>query len=700
VPLNNILSIATSGMSAAQAAIDTISNNVSNASTPGYTRQQISFSANAAGKTLNGVAFSAPERVASQFLENSVFNRSSQAGYDDTNNTYLGQLQSLLGAPDSKSGLGASLNRVQAAAISLTAPGAGQQATTAFVATVEDSLRTLQQTDADVKQLRLDAESEIAGKVPQINQLLAQIHGLNQQLGSVSAGLRSNADIDQRGLAIKKLSDLVSITSTDNPNGTVTIKSNSGNVLLDQQLRELSYSRSYDGGSEAFGAIGINFAAQSGQAAAPTGETIISSAIGGQLGGLLNIRDTELPAVRDNLASLSAGLAIALNKASNQASTAPALQTLTGRNTGLLATDYLNFTGKTTFAITDASGKLYRSLTIDLGTTQTINDLVGSINTSQIGFNAGTERVTANFIKGTLSIATSSSAFGISLVDDATSPADRAGTGFSEFFGLNDLVRSDKAQLVPTGLFSTEPHRFTGSTNLMLRDSTGRVLATQTIDFADPSLTSIQDVMTALGAGDLSPFGSFSFDSKGRFAFTPSLNAQGARIAVADDTSARGDTGVSFGSLSGFSNAALAPSNFYVRKDISISANKLPMATLSASATVGAIALGNSDRGGLNNYLVQLDKEVSVGNRSPARLQDALNGTIAQISLRADIVQRQFQDSSSRLSDAVKRRDAVSGVNVDEELASLVIFQNSYAASARVISTTQQMYDTLLSMIR
>ena len=701
MPLNNILSIATSGMSAAQAAIDTISNNVSNASTPGYTRQQINFSANAAGKTLNGVTFSAPERVASQFLENSVFNRSSQAGYDDTNNTYLGQLQSLLGAPDSKSGLGASLNRVQAAAISLTAPGAGQQATTAFVATVEDSLRTLQQTDADVKQLRLDAESEIAGKVPQINQLLAQIHGLNQQLGSVSAGLRSNADIDQRGLAIKKLSDLVSIATTDNPNGTVTITSASGNVLLDQQLRELSYARSYDGGSEAFGAIGINFAAQSGQAATPTGETITSSAIGGQLGGLLNIRDTELPTVRDNLASLSAGLAIALNKASNQASTAPALQTLIGRNTGLLATDRLNFTGKTTFAITDASGNLVSKATIDLsslGAAATIQSLVNSINSSSIG--SGPASATATFSKGTLSIASNSSAYGISLVDDATTPADRAGSGLSEFFGLNDLVRSDKAQLVPTGLTATEPHSFTGSTSLMLRDSTGRVLATQTIDFDNPSLTGVQDVLTALGAGELSPFGSFSLDSKGRFAFTPSLTAQGARIAVSDDTSARGDTGVSFGSLSGFSNAALSPSNFYVRKDISVSANKLPMATLSASATVGAIALGNSDRGGLSNYLVQLDKEVSVGNRSPARLQDALNGTIAQISLRADIVQRQFQDSSSRLSDAVKRRDAVIGVNVDEELASLVIFQNSYAASARVISTTQQMYDTLLSMIR
>lgn len=685
-------------MSAAQAAIDTISNNVSNASTPGYTRQQINFSANAAGKTLNGVTFSAPERVASQFLENAVFNRSSQAGYDDTNNTYLGQLQSLLGAPDSKSGLGASLNRVQAAAISLTAPGAGQQATTAFVATVEDSLRTLQQTDADVKQLRLDAESEIAGKVPQINQILAQIHSLNQQLGSVSAGLRSNADIDQRGLAIKKLSDLVSITSTDNPNGTVTIKSASGNVLLDQQLRELSYSRSYDGGSEAFGAIGINFAAQSGQAATPTGETITSSVIGGQLGALLNIRDTELPAVRDNLASLSAGLAIALNKASNQANAAPALQTLTGRNTGLLATDQLNFTGKTTFAITDASGKLISKATIDSGAAATIQDLVNSINASSIG--SGIGAATATFSKGTLSIAANSSAYGISLVDDAVAPADRAGSGLSEFFGLNDLVRSDTAQLVPTGLTVSEPHRFTGSTDLILRDGSGRVLATQTIDFADPCVTTIQDVMTALQNGDLGDFGTFALDSKGRFAFTPSPAAQGARIAVSDDTSARGDTGVSFGSLSGFSGAALAPGNFYVRKDIRVNATKLPMATLSAAATVGGVALGNSDRAGLNNYLVQLDKEVSVGNRSPTRLQDALNGTIAQISLRADIVQRQYQDSSSRLSDAVKRRDAVSGVNVDEELASLVIFQNSYAASARVISTTQQMYDTLLSMIR
>jgi flagellar hook-associated protein 1 FlgK len=684
-------------MSAAQAAIDTISNNVSNASTPGYSRQQINFSANSAGKTLNGVTFSAPQRVASQFLENSVFNRSSQAGYDDTNNTYLGQLQSLLGAPDSKSGLGASLNRVQAAAISLTAPGAGQQATTAFVATVADSLRTLQQTDADVKQLRLDAESEIAGKVPQINQLLAQIHSLNQQIGSVSADLRSNADIDQRGLAIKKLSDLVSITATDNPSGTVTIKSASGNVLLDQQLRELSYSRGYDGGSEAFGAIGINFAAQSGQAATPTGDTITSSAIGGQLGGLLNIRDTELPAVRDNLASISAGLAIALNKASNQFSTAPALQTLTGRNTGLLATDQLNFTGKTTFAITDASGKLISKATIDLGATATIQDLVNSINASNIG--SGTGAATASFSKGTLSIATGSSAYGISVVDDATSPADRAGSGLSEFFGLNDLVRTDTAQLVPTGLTASEPHGFTGSTSLMLRDITGRVLATQTIDFGAIGGT-IQDVMTALGSGDLGDFGTFALDSKGRFSFTPSLAAQGARIAVSDDTSARGDTGVSFGSLSGFSNAALAPGNLYVRKDISVSAAKLPMATLSASAAVNSVALGNSDRGGLNNYLVELDKEVSVGNRSPTRLQDALNGTIAQISLRADIVQRQYQDSSSRLSDAVKRRDAVSGVNVDEELASLVIFQNSYAASARVISTTQQMYDTLLSMIR
>jgi flagellar hook-associated protein 1 FlgK len=51
------------------------------------------------------------------------------------------------------------------------------------------------------------------------------------------------------------------------------------------------------------------------------------------------------------------------------------------------------------------------------------------------------------------------------------------------------------------------------------------------------------------------------------------------------------------------------------------------------------------------------------------------------------------------MTDAVDRRDSYSGVNVDEELAQMVVLQNSYSAAARVMTTASEMYDTLIGML-
>ena len=59
-----------------------------------------------------------------------------------------------------------------------------------------------------------------------------------------------------------------------------------------------------------------------------------------------------------------------------------------------------------------------------------------------------------------------------------------------------------------------------------------------------------------------------------------------------------------------------------------------------------------------------------------------------------------LQDATARRDDAINRRDSFSGVNIDEELSQMVIFQNSYSAAARVISTANDMYDTLFAMLR
>jgi flagellar hook-associated protein 1 len=56
--------------------------------------------------------------------------------------------------------------------------------------------------------------------------------------------------------------------------------------------------------------------------------------------------------------------------------------------------------------------------------------------------------------------------------------------------------------------------------------------------------------------------------------------------------------------------------------------------------------------------------------------------------------------TEDRLTDAVARRDNFSGVNVDEEMSQLLVLQNSYAASARVINAVNNLYDSLLSIVR
>lgn len=698
--ITNILGVATSGLSAAQAAIDTISNNVSNANTPGYTRQRINLSTSSIGKTLNGVSFSAPQRIAERFRETAVYTKAGDAGFDKTTNNYLTQLQSMMGPPDSQSSINATLNRVQSAAIGLTAPGAGQQSSMAFVSSIGDALRSFQQFDADLKQLRLDSESEISALVPQVNQLLAEIHKFNQEIGGTAPALRSNADIDQRNLAIQQLSEFVSIKVSDNPNGTVTIMGSNGTVLLDQRLRQLTYSRSYDGGAEDFSSIGVNFSTGPSDPGTPTGQTISSSSIGGKLGALINIRDVELPTLRDELGAVASGMAEALNRASNKGSAVPAPQTLTGRNTGLSSSDKLNFTGISTFAVTDSSGRLVAKSTIDLGSLgagATIQTLVNRLNTD---LNVAPASVTASFSKGVLTISAGSSSYGVAVIDDSASPASRAGTGLSEYFGLNDLVRSSAALMVPSGVSAADSHGMTGSTDITLRDQNGRVLTTQTIDFDALAGTTFQDVIDNLNSGLLSAFGSFTLRSDGQFEFNSVNSALGSRLTIPRDTSSRADTSLTFGSISGFYKAAAAPANLSIRKDIAVSPGKLPSALLDASAAVGAVALGNADRAALADYLSELDKEVAVGTADPVRTQDAVANMVSKLSLRADLVKRQADNSADRLTDAISRRDAVSGVNVDEELAQLVVYQNSYAAAARLISTTSQMYDTLLSMMR
>jgi flagellar hook-associated protein 1 FlgK len=137
-----------------------------------------------------------------------------------------------------------------------------------------------------------------------------------------------------------------------------------------------------------------------------------------------------------------------------------------------------------------------------------------------------------------------------------------------------------------------------------------------------------------------------------------------------------------------------------IRPDIAASGRRLPLAWLDTAAPPGAKAIGSGDARGANAFVDQLRAAVDLGRGRVSGMESYASFILGQAGLDAAGANDRLADMSARRTDAVNRRDSYSGVNIDEELASLVTLQNSYSAAARVMSTATQMYDTLIGMVR
>ena len=696
--LSDILGAAVSGLAASQAALRTVSNNIANVGTPGYAREIATLSPGVTAGAVTGVITGEPQRVADQFLETNAYRRASDVGQADVESGYQGQLQGLLGAPGAASGLPALLDAIGTSAIAISASPASAQTARAFVGSVEDTLTSVQQLSSGVDGLQANADTEVKASVGSINALLTRIHDLNDTVAQQTGlGKSAAGALDQRQTALDTLSGLIKVTVRNQPDGRVSIDTASGATLLDKQLRQLSYTTGSVGVAQAnYPAIDIRFATADGSPGALTGTQLDPPSTGGKLGGLLNLRDSLLPSFSTKLGVLYGGIARTLNAASNSSTSVPVPGQLSGRSTGLTGSDRFGFTGAATFSVVGSSGTLVANTTVDfasLGPTATVDDAVAAIN-AQLG-GAGT----ASFAAGKLVLTASGAGNGIAVTQDAAQPSDRAGSGFSQFFGLNDLVQSASSALVPSGLGAADPSGLGlgESVNIVLRDAGGRTLASHALTGSvGPT---IGDLVSELNGSSLGGFGTFALDSAGRVGFTASTGAAGSTASVTSDSTDRFGTGRSLSSLLGLAGADSGLATAHVRADIHANAALLPMAKVETGVTVGAQAVGANDLRGALDYNDQFTRAVDVGSgeaAAPLVMAQTLIGDAGASSAQATAL---LTDATARRDDAISRRDSFSGVNIDEELSQMIVLQNSYSASARVISTASAMFDTLLAMV-
>ncbi|MFZ4747528.1 MAG: flagellar hook-associated protein FlgK [Sphingomonas sp.] len=695
--LNDILGSAVSGLAASQAGLRSVSNNIANIGTPGYSRETVSQTTGVTAGRINGVRVGEPSRVADRFLEDTVFRRTGDMGSADVTSSYLKRLQSFFGAPGSDYGLPARLDAIDSAAVAMTGTSASAQTVASFTANVQDAISSLNQLNADANSLKEEAQSEVGDSVDQVNTLLVRINDLNKSVARLDGTGQSSAGVgDLRMSAIEELSGLIKVTVRQQPDGKLSIETASGVPLLDNRLRQLSLPAS-SGPMNSYPVITMRFADNAGGAGTATGDKLDSASVGGKLGGLIDLRDRVLPSFTEKLGVLFTGLSQTLNGVANAGTTVPAPARLDGRPSALTGTDRLGFSGSAVFAVTKATGELVASMTFDfsaLPANATLNDALTAINTGLGG------TATASFNGGILSLKANAAGNGVVIAQDPTTPSNRGGVGFSQYFGMNDIVRSASSTLVPSGFAPTDPHGFaTGqTTDLVLRDTSGRALTSYTM--TGSAGTTFGDLVTELNASPIGSFGSFAMDTKGRIQFAPSTNVLGATLSVTSDSTDRSGTGQSFSNIVQLTGASSGLSTAAIRQDILASPGKLGLARFQHGKAIGAKVLGAGDNRGATEFVDALAANVDLG-------RDGINSTsiraaalLGSAGTAASQAAASLADATARRDDAVNRRDSFSGVNIDEELSNMVVLQNSYSAAARVVTMASDMYDTLLSMIR
>ena len=290
--MGNIL--ATLGSSAgALEAIDQVlqvtQNNVANASTPGYAKQSLVLQAMpfdlSTGAT-GGVRAGQLQSSRDQYAEQAVRSQTTLLGNAQQNVTSLTALQSLFDV-SGQSGIPNALNNLFQSFSAWAQSPSDTVARQTVLQQAGNVAAAFQQTAAGLATVQQQTEQQLQGTVNQINQLVGQLQSLNVQ---ILRGLKGDPSVDAEvNSTLEQLSQYGDITALQQSDGTET-------VLLNGQTPLLVGSQQYQISYQLAAAANPTYAGHPfAQITAADGSDITAQTTGGQLGALLNIRNTVLP---------------------------------------------------------------------------------------------------------------------------------------------------------------------------------------------------------------------------------------------------------------------------------------------------------------------------------------------------------------------------------------------------------------------
>ncbi len=686
------LNAALSGLQVAQQQIDTISNNVANASTPGYTRKILP----AETEIVNGQSVGAMSgdltRAVNKALIGDVNQQTTVTNYTTVQQSYFQKIQDFQGSPTGGTSLNDQLTQL---ASSFSQLSQSPNDTTLLSQTLTDAQQTASQINQYsnlLNSLRTQSESDIAAALAQANQDITNIATLNTQIATLSAENQSTADLkDQRDAAINDLSKYMQIT-TSQQGQMINVATPQGQMLANATAQTLYFHQSnmlptsyYPGG----GLSGITVGS-------PTGPDIAQSNLGGQLGGLLNMRDQVVPQYQAQLDEFSQKLATRFNDEGlalftdangkvppdTAAPAAPAyvgFSTLIQVNTAIVNDPSLIQKGTTGPAQPAGSNEVINRINMYAFGNYQYQQATGTANISgAMPLETMLGLTTNNNVVGTVNVA--AYAPDLSTMPGVTAfPATftiQLGAGAPQTITVNNTDTAASVVSKINTAFGSTVAAINGTGNLALNYA------------GDVTLTDGgNNIVSALGlpAGTTPmPNPTFSVQVGTQPPATISITpADTSTTLLAKLNAISGMTA----SLNGSGYLVMTPT--YGGALTVFDTNGGPLAAMGvATVNVAFSSFRQSNVGPAGN--------LSTGLLSNSTLQGYLSSAISDQSEAANLNKTQGQNQQAYLTTLTTRNQNTSGVNIDQEMTTLVQVQSAYSAAAKVITATQTLFNDLL----
>jgi flagellar hook-associated protein 1 FlgK len=629
--MSSMLNIGISGLNAAQVALSTVSNNIANASTSGYSEESVlqseAVTSNTSQYTIgSGVNVVAVQRAYSQYLTQALWSsNSSLQGATTTSdlttslNGFLANSGNLQTALDNLyGGFSSVANSPSSSSVRQAALGSASSLTTVF--------NTLGQ---QLSKQSTQVNQQIGSTVGSINTIAAQIAKLNGQIKQAGTTGNPNALLDQRDTLVQKLAGLTGISASTNNDGSISVYTSAGGTLVSgtQAYALSSGANQYDPGSTDVFDSG--------------GNDITSQLSGGTLGALISYRDTVLQPAQNALGQSAIALASSVNA---QQAAGLDLNGQQGQPIFSVSSPSVLPSGKNSASAATVSASVSNVSQL------TTSDYVLRYTGAGTGTNGWTLATT-----GGQNVALTANANGTLSADGLTfSVSGTAQTGDSY------EIQPTRSASTSLSMVMTDPKGIAAAAALTAsagtaNTGTGKVGSVSVTNSTNSNLLAGATITFGAG-GNYSMTDGAGNTTTGTYTAGQPIAADGWSLSL-NGTPASGDTFKVAANTNGLND----------------NSNALSLAAL-------------SDTGVLSGGKVSV---VASYATLTAQIGSAGSQASAELTTQTNIYNQ-----------AMSTQQSYAGVNLNQEAANLVQFQQAYQASAQVISSAEQIFTSLITALQ